>query len=61
MAFTVPEIIAFVSRVMTLVPGDLVMTGTPDGMGPMSAGDTVEVRIEGVGALRNRLAAAAGP
>jgi 2-keto-4-pentenoate hydratase/2-oxohepta-3-ene-1,7-dioic acid hydratase in catechol pathway len=60
MAFTVPEIIAFVSRVMTLVPGDLVMTGTPDGMGPMSVGDTVEVRIEGIGALRNRLAAAAG-
>jgi 2-keto-4-pentenoate hydratase/2-oxohepta-3-ene-1,7-dioic acid hydratase in catechol pathway len=55
MAFSVPEIVAFLSRVMTLNPGDLIMTGTPDGMGPMSAGDTVEVRIEGIGALRNRL------
>lgn len=57
MAFAVPEIVAFVSRVMTLYPGDLIMTGTPDGMGPMSTGDTVEVCIEGIGSLRNNLAA----
>lgn len=55
MAFAVGEIIAFLSQVMTLNPGDLIMTGTPDGMGPMSVGDTVEVRIERIGALRNRL------
>jgi 2-keto-4-pentenoate hydratase/2-oxohepta-3-ene-1,7-dioic acid hydratase in catechol pathway len=55
-----PEIVAFVSRVMTLRPGDLIITGTPDGMGPMSVGDTVEVRIEGIGVLRNTLAARAG-
>jgi 2-keto-4-pentenoate hydratase/2-oxohepta-3-ene-1,7-dioic acid hydratase in catechol pathway len=61
MAFTVPEIIAFLSRVMTLYPGDLIMTGTPDGMGPMSVGDTVEVRIEGIGSLRNKLAAPVFP
>jgi 2-keto-4-pentenoate hydratase/2-oxohepta-3-ene-1,7-dioic acid hydratase in catechol pathway len=60
MAFSVPEIVAFVSRVMTLRPGDLIITGTPDGMGPMSVGDTVEVRIEGIGVLRNTLAARAG-
>jgi 2-keto-4-pentenoate hydratase/2-oxohepta-3-ene-1,7-dioic acid hydratase in catechol pathway len=59
MAFPVPEIVAFVSRVMTLKPGDLVMTGTPAGMGPMQAGDVVEVRIGGIGALRNTLATGA--
>ncbi len=59
MVFSVPEIVAFISRVMTLNPGDLVMTGTPHGMGPMSAGDTVEVRIEGIGTLRNTLVLAA--
>jgi 2-keto-4-pentenoate hydratase/2-oxohepta-3-ene-1,7-dioic acid hydratase in catechol pathway len=38
---------------MTLLPGDLVLTGTPSGIGPMRHGDTVEVRIEGVGSLTN--------
>jgi 2-keto-4-pentenoate hydratase/2-oxohepta-3-ene-1,7-dioic acid hydratase in catechol pathway len=53
MAFSVPEIVAFVSGIMTLLPGDIIITGTPDGMGPMSVGDTVEVKIEGIGTLRN--------
>ena len=40
---------------MTLLPGDVIATGTPSGIGPMRAGDVVEIRVEGVGALRNRL------
>jgi 2-keto-4-pentenoate hydratase/2-oxohepta-3-ene-1,7-dioic acid hydratase in catechol pathway len=51
--FSVPEALAFISRVMTLVPGDVVAMGTPAGVGPLVAGDRVEVRIEGVGSLEN--------
>jgi 2-keto-4-pentenoate hydratase/2-oxohepta-3-ene-1,7-dioic acid hydratase in catechol pathway len=40
---------------MTLLPGDIIATGTPSGIGPMQVGDTVEVRIEGIGTLRNQL------
>jgi 2-keto-4-pentenoate hydratase/2-oxohepta-3-ene-1,7-dioic acid hydratase in catechol pathway len=47
------ELVSFISGVMTLLPGDLVLTGTPSGIGPMRRGDTVEVRIEGVGSLTN--------
>lgn len=47
------ELISFMSRVMTLMPGDVVMTGTPAGIGPMQKGDTVEVVIEGIGKLKN--------
>jgi len=43
----------FVSRVMTLLPGDIISTGTPAGVGPLAAGDVVEVEVEGVGVLRN--------
>jgi 2-keto-4-pentenoate hydratase/2-oxohepta-3-ene-1,7-dioic acid hydratase in catechol pathway len=43
----------FVARVMTLLPGDIISTGTPAGIGPLAAGDTVEVEVEGVGVLRN--------
>lgn len=53
MAFGVPYLIAYISRVMTLEPGDLLATGTPAGVGPLEAGDVVEVEIPGVGALRN--------
>lgn len=49
------ELVSFISGVMTLLPGDLVLTGTPSGIGPMRAGDTVEVRIEGVGSLTNQV------
>jgi 2-keto-4-pentenoate hydratase/2-oxohepta-3-ene-1,7-dioic acid hydratase in catechol pathway len=41
---------------MTLLPGDLILTGTPAGVGPLSPGDVVEVEIEGVGVLKNRVA-----
>ena len=49
-------LVEFVSGVMTLLPGDLIATGTTSGIGPMKAGDTVEVRIEGIGSLKNVLA-----
>jgi 2-keto-4-pentenoate hydratase/2-oxohepta-3-ene-1,7-dioic acid hydratase in catechol pathway len=51
----VPTLIAFVSAVMTLLPGDVILTGTPEGVGPMVAGDEVTVTIEGVGDLTNRV------
>ncbi len=53
MVFPVDVIIRFVSRVMTLVPGDVIATGTPAGVGPLKAGDVVEVVIDGIGNLRN--------
>ncbi len=51
--FSLDVIIRYISRVMTLLPGDLICTGTPAGVGPMQAGDVVEVEVEGVGTLRN--------
>jgi 2-keto-4-pentenoate hydratase/2-oxohepta-3-ene-1,7-dioic acid hydratase in catechol pathway len=53
MLFDVFDLVSFVSHVMTLVPGDVVLTGTPSGIGPIKPGDSVEVRIEGVGSLVN--------
>jgi 2-keto-4-pentenoate hydratase/2-oxohepta-3-ene-1,7-dioic acid hydratase in catechol pathway len=58
MVFGIPQLIAFISSVMTLEPGDIIMTGTPAGVGPLVAGDVVEVSIEGLGKLRNPVAAA---
>lgn len=51
--FPVEDVIARVSAVMTLMPGDVIATGTPGGIGPMQPGDKVEVRIEGIGSLKN--------
>ncbi|MFQ5468363.1 MAG: fumarylacetoacetate hydrolase family protein [Kiloniellaceae bacterium] len=51
--FDVFALVSYVSRVMTLEPGDIISTGTPAGVGPIAPGDVVEVRIEGVGTLRN--------
>ena len=51
--FPVPEIVSFISSVMTLLPGDVIATGTPSGVGPLKPGDTVEVRIQGIGTLSN--------
>jgi 2-keto-4-pentenoate hydratase/2-oxohepta-3-ene-1,7-dioic acid hydratase in catechol pathway len=51
--YSVPEIINFISHVMTLLPGDIIATGTPSGVGPMYPGDTVEVKIKQIGTLRN--------
>jgi 2-keto-4-pentenoate hydratase/2-oxohepta-3-ene-1,7-dioic acid hydratase in catechol pathway len=51
--FNVPFLVSFISRIMTLEPGDLIITGTPPGIGPMRPGDEIEVRIEGIGSLKN--------
>jgi 2-keto-4-pentenoate hydratase/2-oxohepta-3-ene-1,7-dioic acid hydratase in catechol pathway len=51
--FPVNYLVSFISRIMTLYPGDIIATGTPGGIGPMRVGDTVEVRIEGIGILKN--------
>lgn len=53
MIFTVPFLLHFISRIMTLEPGDVIATGTPAGVGPMQPGDRVEVQIEGIGTLSN--------
>ena len=53
MVFTIPEILAFVSKNFTLMPGDIIATGTPSGVGPLQPGDVVEVEIEKIGILRN--------
>ncbi|HSW58397.1 MAG TPA: fumarylacetoacetate hydrolase family protein [Dehalococcoidales bacterium] len=53
MVFGIPKMISFISSVMTLWPGDVIATGTPSGIGAMKSGDIVEVRIEGIGTLRN--------
>jgi 2-keto-4-pentenoate hydratase/2-oxohepta-3-ene-1,7-dioic acid hydratase in catechol pathway len=53
MVFSVPQLIAFISSVMTLEVGDIILTGTPAGVGPLAANDVVEVSIEGIGTLRN--------
>jgi 2-keto-4-pentenoate hydratase/2-oxohepta-3-ene-1,7-dioic acid hydratase in catechol pathway len=53
MAFPPAFLVAFVSQVMTLEPGDVILTGTPEGVGPLHPGDRVTVEIEGVGALEN--------
>ena len=53
MVFDVPYLIEYISSVMTLLPGDVIMTGTPAGVGPIEAGDRVECEIEGIGSLAN--------
>ncbi|MFB6308990.1 MAG: fumarylacetoacetate hydrolase family protein [Haloarculaceae archaeon] len=53
MLFSVPELVAEITDYMTLEPGDVISTGTPAGVGPLSNGDTVEIEIEGVGTLRH--------
>jgi 2-keto-4-pentenoate hydratase/2-oxohepta-3-ene-1,7-dioic acid hydratase in catechol pathway len=58
MIHDVPAQIAFVSAIMTLLPGDVILTGTPAGVGPIRAGDTVEIAIEGIGTLSNPVVAA---
>jgi 2-keto-4-pentenoate hydratase/2-oxohepta-3-ene-1,7-dioic acid hydratase in catechol pathway len=57
MVFSPAFLVGYVSRMMTLLPGDLILTGTPAGVGPLSPGDVVEVEIEHVGVLRNPVSA----
>jgi 2-keto-4-pentenoate hydratase/2-oxohepta-3-ene-1,7-dioic acid hydratase in catechol pathway len=54
--FPLDVVIRFISQAMTLLPGDLVATGTPAGVGPVVAGDVMEISVEGVGTLRNSVA-----
>lgn len=53
MAFTVPFLIRYIANIMTLLPGDLLVTGTPAGVSQLNSGDTVEVEIDGIGILQN--------
>jgi 2-keto-4-pentenoate hydratase/2-oxohepta-3-ene-1,7-dioic acid hydratase in catechol pathway len=58
MVFDIPTLIAHISGIMTLEPDDLIATGTPDGIGPLAAGDVVEVEVTGVGSVSNPVVAA---
>jgi 2-keto-4-pentenoate hydratase/2-oxohepta-3-ene-1,7-dioic acid hydratase in catechol pathway len=60
LVFTIPELVEFISSVMTLLPGDIIATGTPSGIGPVRPGDSVTVQVEGVGALTNPVVARVG-
>jgi len=55
MIFPVPQLVSYISRIMTLEPGDIIATGTPEGVGKIEHGDLVEAWIEGIGALRERV------
>jgi 2-keto-4-pentenoate hydratase/2-oxohepta-3-ene-1,7-dioic acid hydratase in catechol pathway len=56
MIFTIPEIVAYISSYTTLLPGDVILTGTPSGVGPMVPGQVVSIEIEGIGTLTNPVA-----
>jgi 2-keto-4-pentenoate hydratase/2-oxohepta-3-ene-1,7-dioic acid hydratase in catechol pathway len=55
MVFSVFHLVSFISKVMTLLPGDVIATGTPAGIGPMKVGDTIEIVVEGIGTLKNEV------
>jgi 2-keto-4-pentenoate hydratase/2-oxohepta-3-ene-1,7-dioic acid hydratase in catechol pathway len=57
LVFTIPELVEFISSIMTLLPGDIISTGTPAGIGPIRPGDSVTIHVEGVGALTNAVEA----
>jgi 2-keto-4-pentenoate hydratase/2-oxohepta-3-ene-1,7-dioic acid hydratase in catechol pathway len=57
MVVDVAALVAYVSSAMTLLPGDVILTGTPEGVGPMVVGDEVEVAVSGIGSLTNRVVA----
>jgi 2-keto-4-pentenoate hydratase/2-oxohepta-3-ene-1,7-dioic acid hydratase in catechol pathway len=57
MIFDVATLVSYVSSVMTLLPGDVILTGTPEGVGPMNPGDEVDVTISGIGTLTNKVVA----
>ncbi|HEY9600373.1 MAG TPA: fumarylacetoacetate hydrolase family protein [Allocoleopsis sp.] len=61
MVFSPEVIVSYISQVMTLLPGDVVLTGTPEGVGPMQIGDRVRVEIEGIGELENAVIARSAP
>ncbi|MEX0690669.1 MAG: fumarylacetoacetate hydrolase family protein [Gemmatimonadales bacterium] len=53
MVFSMPTLVAYISTIMTLEPGDVILTGTPDGVGPLAAGDSVTIEIPGIGTVTN--------
>jgi 2-keto-4-pentenoate hydratase/2-oxohepta-3-ene-1,7-dioic acid hydratase in catechol pathway len=53
MVFPVEKLLSYISQIMTLVPGDVILTGTPKGIGPMQIGDRVRIEVEGIGSLEN--------
>jgi 2-keto-4-pentenoate hydratase/2-oxohepta-3-ene-1,7-dioic acid hydratase in catechol pathway len=55
LVFDIPTLIAHVTSVMTLLPGDVILTGTPEGVGPMQVGDEVEVTVAGIGSLTSKV------
>lgn len=55
MIFSVPKIVSYISNIMTLLPGDVILTGTPAGVGELEDGDQVEIEIDGIGLLKNRV------
>ena len=55
--FTVDKLIAYISEAVTLLPGDVILTGTPSGVGPVTPGDLIEIEISGIGVLRNPVVA----
>jgi 2-keto-4-pentenoate hydratase/2-oxohepta-3-ene-1,7-dioic acid hydratase in catechol pathway len=57
MVFDIPLLISFISKIMTLEPGDVIATGTPEGVGPLNAGDVVDVELAGLGRVRNPVVA----
>ncbi len=61
MIFSPPELVSYISQVMTLYPGDVILTGTPEGINPLQVGDKVEVEIEGIGNLTNTIIAPPAP
>lgn len=54
--FPIPTVVSFISSIMTLLPGDVILTGTPSGVGPIARGDRVEIEIDGIGVLANPVA-----
>jgi 2-keto-4-pentenoate hydratase/2-oxohepta-3-ene-1,7-dioic acid hydratase in catechol pathway len=61
MIFKPDVLVSYISRIMTLLPGDVILTGTPEGVGPLQIGDRVRVKIEGIGALENSVKARIQP
>jgi 2-keto-4-pentenoate hydratase/2-oxohepta-3-ene-1,7-dioic acid hydratase in catechol pathway len=57
MTWGIVDLLVWISRMMTLEPGDVVLTGTPEGVGPLADGDCIEVEIPGLGVLENRVEA----
>ena len=55
MVFSPDVLVSYISQIMTLFPGDVILTGTPEGIGAMKPGDTVRVEIEGIGSLSNQV------